>query len=384
MKKKISKKKFLILLTGFFVIFSSLIFLIEKSSNVYADKYDDEIRVRQAQNETYSARIAELNSQSLTLANNIAELETQSAYLQNQIDISQLKYDKLSNQIAQTEKQIKDSSDALGTTLADMYIDDNISTIELIASSNNISDFLDKQEFRNSIKENLSSKIAEIKKLKSQLESDKLEVEKVLNDQKIQRDELSRRQYNQAKLLADTKGQESNYQSLISVNMSKIAEAKAIQALINSRARSTGGYQIVDSGLLTSYPWNSSNCPMVGFLSSGGSNGSGGDDNGYGCRQCASYVAWRIAKETGRYYRWGNAVDFTNNAISQGYKEGDAQAGSIAVLNRGQYGHVAWVEAVDGDRVLVSQYNFDYGAGYGMYSKMWLSKSFFDHYVKII
>lgn len=384
----IIKKKYLLISIG---IISTLILgycIINNSSKVYADRYDDQIRALQAQNEVYSARIAELNSQSTTLANNLAELQAQAAVLQNQINISQAKYDKLTEQIKETEIQIKDSSDALGTTLADMYIDDSISTVELIASSNNISDFLDKQEFRNSIKDSLSAKIANIKKLKMQLESDKKEVEKVLNDQKTQRDELAGRQSAQAKLLADTRGQESTYQSLIGANQSKIAEVKATQALINARVNSSGGGILVDSGLLTEYPWNSSNCWMTWYYSNGGSDGNGGDGRGYGCRQCASYVAWRIAKETGIYYSWGNAVNFTSRAIATGYKAGPARAGSIAVMDPAtagaSQGHVAWVEAVEGNKVLVSQYNYNYGAGYGMYSKVWWSVNAFDHYVQII
>jgi len=373
---------------GFLILLAGMFFYIEKPKNVYADKYDDQIRALQAQNEAYSARISELNKQSATLANNLAELQSQESVLQNQINISQIKYDKLNEQIKDTEKQIVESSDALGNTLADMYIDDNISTIELIASSNNISDFLDKQEFRNSIKENLSSKIENIKKLKSQLEKDKQEVEKVLNDQKTQRDELARRQADQAKLLSDTRGQESTYQSLIGANQTKIAEARATQALINSRISSSGGGVLVDSGLLTEYPWNSTNCWMTWYYSNGGSDGNGGDGRGYGCRQCASYVAWRIAKETGRYYSWGNAVNFTNRAIAAGFKAGTAKAGSIAVMDPAtagaSQGHVAWVEAVSGNKVLVSQYNYNYGAGYGMYSKVWWSIDAFDHYVQII
>jgi surface antigen len=128
---------------------------------------------------------------------------------------------------------------------------------------------------------------------------------------------------------------------------------------------------------------------MWGYLSTGGADGNGGDGFGYGCRQCASYAAWRIAKETGIYYRWGNAKDFTQNARNAGYEYlgTNPQPGSIAVMDpakAGQgYGHIAWVEAVSGGMVTISQYNYDYGQGYGMYSVMTLSASSFDHYVKI-
>jgi len=144
-----------------------------------------------------------------------------------------------------------------------------------------------------------------------------------------------------------------------------------------------GGYVLINSGLLSDYGWNESNCPMWSFYSTGGADGNGGDGYGYGCRQCASYVAWKIAKETGRYYSWGNAINFTANAKAAGYVEGDPRDGSIAVMDVGYYGHVAWVEAVSDGQVLISQYNYNYGAGWGMYSEMWLPISAFDHYIHI-
>lgn len=122
-------------------------------------------------------------------------------------------------------------------------------------------------------------------------------------------------------------------------------------------------------------------------MSTGGSDGNGGDGQGYGCRQCVSYTAWKIARETGVYYRgWGNGGQWASSAISAGYKNlgRNPQPGSIAVM-WGNPGHVAWVEGVsaDGSKVTVSQYNYNYGAGYGMYSEMVLSSTFFDQYVKI-
>lgn len=176
---------------------------------------------------------------------------------------------------------------------------------------------------------------------------------------------------------------------MIKDSQAQINEARATQAALRARLNSSGGYTLIDTGSMGGYPWNAGNCPMVGYLSSGGANGSGGDGYGYGCRQCASYVAWRIAKETGVYYRWGNAKDFTNNAVNAGYEYlgMNPQPGSIAVMNpakAGQgFGHVAWVEAVSGDTITVSQYNLDYGQGYGMYSMMTMSKYAFDNFVKI-
>lgn len=359
----------------------------QMTRKVSADEYDDRINALQQDIAKYQAEGARLNSEAATLQSALAQLGNEKSAIQTQVDISQAKYDQLVAQIIETEQKIKDNQDALGKTIADLYVDDKISPIEMLASSKNIGDYLDKQEYRSSVRNELTSTITEIKDLKKSLVEKKAEVEKVLAEQKSQRDQLAAKESEKQNLLQKTQGQEAGYQQLIGNSQAAIAEAKATQALINSRASSSGGYSLVESGSLGDYPWNQSNCPMISFYSTGGSDGNGSDGMGYGCRQCVSYVAWKIAKETGKYYSWGSAVNFTGNAKAAGYIEGEPQAGSIAIMdpvNAGQsYGHVAWVENVSGNQVLISQYNWNFGTGYGMYSMMWVSSGIFDHYVKI-
>lgn len=351
-----------------------------------ADQYDDKISQLQAAMAQYQAAASQLNDQANSLSNAVAELTSEKNALQAQVDLSQAQYDKLVVQIADTEKQIKDNQDALGTTIADLYVGDEISPIEMLASSQNIGDFLNKQEYRNSVKDSLSSTIKKVKDLKAQLTQQQTDVAKVLNDQKSARDSLAAKEAEQAALLAKTQNDEATYQGLIKDSAAQIAQARATQAALNARAHSTGGVTIVDAGSLGAYPWNTSNCYVdVNAMSHGGADGNGGDGRGYGCRQCASYVAWKIASLTGRYYQWGNGGNFANAAIAAGYQNlgRSPQPGSVAVM-WGNPGHVAWVEAVSGNQVLVSQYNYNYGAGWGMYSEMWLSVNFFDQYVKIV
>ncbi|MEI6850480.1 MAG: CHAP domain-containing protein [Candidatus Saccharibacteria bacterium] len=372
----------------FFSVIVAVAVPLQMTQKVSADEYDDRINALQQDIIRYQAEGARLNGESATLKSALAQLSNEKAAIQAQVDISQAKHDQLVIQIAETEQKIIDNQGALGDIIANIYVDDKISPLEMLASSNNISDYMDKQEYRSSVRNELTSTIGEIKDLKKQLDTQKIEVTKVLEDQKAQRDSLIAKENEQQGLLQKTQGQEAGYQQLINSSQAAIAEAKATQILVNSRFNGNGGYTLIDSGSMGGYPWDSSNCAMWGYLSTGGSDGNGSDGHGYGCRQCASYVAWKIAKETGKYYSWGNAVNFTANAKAEGYVEGSAQAGSIAVMDPGKagqsYGHVAWVEANNGDgTITISQYNYNYGAGYGMYSMMVLSVNAFDHYVQI-
>ena len=352
---------------------------------VSADEFDDKISSLTRDMARFQNEADRLNGEAATLQNAVAQIQNEKNALQSQIDLNQAKYDKLVIDIAQTEKEIKENQDALGDTIADLYVDNDISPLEMLASSTNIGDFMNRQEFRNSVKEQLNGTIKTVKTLKTQLDTQKVEVDKVLTDQKSARDTLAAKEAEQSSLLAQTQNDENNYQNLIKSSADQIASAKAAQAAIRARSNATGGYQLVDAGSLPGYPWNNSNCPMQGYMSTRGSDGNGGDGHGYGCRQCVSYVAYRVAKATGVYYNnLGNGGQTAQTLVSRhGWTNlGSApQAGSVGSL-WGNPGHTAYVEAVDGNKILVSQYNYDYGQGYGMYSEMWLSASFFNQYAK--
>lgn len=367
------------------------------SKKASADQYDDKINALQQQINNYNTQAGQLNTQALTLQNAVAQLDSEKAVLQTQIDLSQTKYDQLTAQIADTKSKIQQNKDALGTTIANLYVDGSVSPLEMLASSKNISDYLDKQQYQNSVRDQLTSTIKTINDLKTKLDAEKTDVEKVLSTQKDARATLITKENDQANLLAQTQGQEAAYQNLISSNTAQIAAARATQAAIRARANSTGGYTLVDAGSLAGYPWNSSNCAMSYYYSTGGSDGNGGDGHTYGCRQCVSYVAYRVAKATGYYYDdLGNGGSAAYNLVHKhGWTDlgSTPQPGSVASL-WGTYGapyssgsnpgHTAYVEDVspDGSKVLVTQYNYDYGTGYGMYSEMWLSASFFNQYAK--
>ncbi|HVE81102.1 MAG TPA: LysM peptidoglycan-binding domain-containing protein [Candidatus Dormibacteraeota bacterium] len=88
----------------------------------------------------------------------------------------------------------------------------------------------------------------------------------------------------------------------------------------------------------------------------GGKFTIGGNGGNYAYGYCTYYVAMRRPVPSG----WGNAVSWLYNARAGGYKTGSAPAvGAIAWGGGGYYGHVAYVEAVSGDSVTVSEMNYN-------------------------
>lgn len=93
-------------------------------------------------------------------------------------------------------------------------------------------------------------------------------------------------------------------------------------------------------------------------------------------RECVSYAAWKVHQTYDSMPYWGgvgNANQWVGNAKAAGIPTGyTPKVGSVAILMNGYYGHAMWVEAVSGDMIYVSQYNYDL---HGHYSEMWVKSS---------
>ncbi len=332
---------------------------------VLADKYDDQINALQSEINGYQQQAAVLSAQADTLQKELANLANQKATIQSQINLSQAKYDKLVADIKDTEKKIADNKEALGQIIADMYVDGTITPLEMLASANNISDYVDQESMRASVQDSLSKKIDEINALKKQLEEQKKDVERVLADQKSQRDALAAKEAEQAKLLADTQGQEAAYQQLSSDRNSQISSLRAQQAAAMAAAAAAAGASNIGYGAPGGggYPAIWANAPQDSLV----------DTWGLYNRECVSYTAFRVAA-SGRYMPYfggrGHAYQWPSTAASFGIPSGSTPvAGSVAIWNVGPYGHAMYVEAVNGDgTVTVSDYNNNAdGGGWGRY-----------------
>ena len=359
-----------------------------------ADKYDDQIQALQNEINQYQSQSGVLKKKIGSLQEELTGIENQKNVIQAQINIAQIKFDQLTVQIKDTETKITTNQDTLGRTIADLYVNNTTTPIEMLASSDNIADFVDKQAYRSSVQDQLAQSITRIKKLKERLDVQKADVQRTINDQKNAKSALAETEKQKSNLLAQAAGEKDNYDKLTSDREAKKLDIQQqqqeeIAAAIAAAARANGGAgSVVLGGTSGAYPWNDSNCFVDGNAwSHGGANGSGVDGAGYGCRQCVSYVAWRAAKETGYYPRyWGNANNFPANARASGIAVGtQPRAGSAGVITAGQYGHIVWVESVDASSgtMVVSQYNYwnAGGPGWGHYSKMQVPIGTYQAYI---
>lgn len=95
--------------------------------------------------------------------------------------------------------------------------------------------------------------------------------------------------------------------------------------------------------------------------------------NRYARGNCTWYVASKRAVPS----NWGNANTWLPRARAQGYATGTIPVpGAVAWTPAGVYGHVAYVEQVNGDKVLVSEMNY---RGYNITDTRWVPSTAFKY-----
>ena len=129
------------------------------ASHVLARDYNAEIQAKQQEADNYNSEASRLGEMADSLQAELDKINGQISAIQAQISDSQKKINSLNDQIKNNEELIKHNRKAMGRILADLYVDDQISPLEMLASSKNISDYIDKQEQRNSLKTSLNYKI---------------------------------------------------------------------------------------------------------------------------------------------------------------------------------------------------------------------------------
>ena len=320
---------------------------------------NSEIAALEGQIGAYQAEAAKLRGQADSYQNEVNRLNAEKNAIQAQVNLSQAKYDKLVEDIATNERKIAEQQKVMSNAISDLSSESTTSPIELLASSKNIGDYIDQQEYSTSVRDQLETSIKRIKELKAELNRQKEEVTIVLNDQKNQRDQLAAKEAEQANLLAQTQGQEAAYQQLIGQKNAELSNKRAAQA---AAMRGAGGNEGIVYGS-SSYPWMNStmayddNCRYY-------SGGSAADPFGYCKRQCVSYVAWKLNTDgrgnrnysgLGHAYGWEYAGSYVPWS--------DVQPGDVIYWAVGGYGHVMYVEWVDGGQVGISQMNVPYDSG---------------------
>lgn len=347
-----------------------------------ADVYDQKIAAIQAQIDQYQTQASQLAQEADSLQNKIAGLQAQQSVIQAQINETQVKHDQLVSQIAANEKKIADNKSALGDTLASLYVDGSTTPLEMLASSDNIGDYVDKQTNREAMRDSLVQKITDIKTAQEELAKQKVAAENTIKDQEAQKAQLVAKQGEISQLLSETQGKEDAYNQLSAQgkaqqNDLRTQQQAAIAAALAARNNGGGGASNVVAG-------DPGHGGYPAYLDNAGQD-TLVDPWGMYNRECVSYVAWKVFQKNGYMPYWGgrgNAKDWPSNARGAGIATGSTpKVGSAGVIYAGPFGHIVWVNSINSNGTInISQYNYGYPSG--RYSEAYnVSPSAYDVYI---
>ncbi len=333
------------------------------------------------QNAAAQQSLSGLKSQAASYQDAINRLQAQIDDLQQQISSNQAQQAQLQQQIITNQQQIDQEKSSLADDVRTMYIDGQMTTIEELATSKNLSDYVDKEQYRTAVQNQLDDTIQQIAAQQVQLQQEKQQVDQLLSAENTQNTQLSSSESQQSQLLGYDQSQQDQFNSQIQTNNSQIEQLQAEKV---AQLRALGGTS--SYGGTGSYPWASAPCldgPDAGATCgnydwgypSGSSVPLGApvgpwDPWGYEYRNCTSYVAWKISSIStspiinSLISGLGNAADWPDN-VPQSWIDATPRANDAAVVPYvadGQ-GHVMFVQSVNGDGTInVSQYNVSPGA----------------------
>ncbi len=343
------------------------------SGAAYADQFDAQIAALKAQASAQQATAAGFAAQANDYQTRVNQLNAQISALQSQINLNQAQYDQVTAQIAANEANLAEKKATLGANLKSMYLDSSVTPLEMIASSNNLSDYFNQQQYQDSIKDKIQAAMADILATQKQLAIQKTQVEALLNLQNGQKQQLASARAEANQLLATASQSAAAANAQVAASNSQISSVKAQQqaALIArfGNGITSGGGAACGGG----YPGYLCNAPQDSLA----------DPWGMYNRECVSYTAFKVAASGRHMPYWGghgNANQWPDSARADGIAvDGNPQVGDVAISYAGPVGHAMYVEGVANGRIHVSQYNF--GAP-GTYSEMTISASglYFIHF----
>lgn len=354
--------------------------LVAPGSKVYAVDYNAEIKKLQTENASNESTRTSLQASAATLEAKISSLQTNIAALDGLIQSNESLRTDLTGKIAANQAEITRNSEILKVSIREMYIDGDMSMMEKMASSDSLSEYVDKEQYTISAQDEIQKTLDKISSLKKQQEQQKQQVDQLLTDSRTMQSQIAAQKEELSGLLSQNQSQQAQYSQTIATNNSQITDLERQQAEENARflreqaalaaaakakaaqtntpvvqEAAPAGVSAVNGA---NYPW--ANAPWPNDLP---------DPWGMYQRQCVSYTAWKVSASGRHMPNWGgrgNANQWDDNARAAGIPvDSNPRVGDVAVRNRGTYGHVMYVEAVNSDGSIdISQYNANWDGRY--------------------
>lgn len=298
----------------------------------------------------------QVQAQISTINDSISKINDSISTTAGQITDTQAKIDDLSAQIKKAEDDIAAQKVKMGQIIAAWYMQGDSGLLESLLGSNTISEVIDMQEQYDSVKQQVNADIDKITADQQALTSQK-------NDQLTRQQQLADLQAQQKSsksaavsesqrknnLLNMTLAQQQQYLDAAKKALQEVSRISAEEAAWRA-AQDAKSHANISTGGTGGYPYGNSDAldPWLFYQ-----------------LQCTSYVAWYWNNSGRSWYNTqpgrGDAKYWNEIAATLGHSTGSTpQVGAIiSWQNIGSHGHVAIVQAINGDgSINVSEYNW--------------------------
>ncbi|MBR3228673.1 CHAP domain-containing protein [Candidatus Saccharibacteria bacterium] len=287
----------------------------------------------------------------------VSELTAEIAKKEAEIAETEAEVKALKKQIAETEAKLQEEQEALAELLVNMHFESDAEPIQILAGSTSISDLAEKAAREEVVKEQISASATKVKEDKLALEAAKAEVEELLDQQKVARQELVGKRNEQQALVEKYENDAEAYAEVAKAAIEAQREAERAEQEAHPELYHGSAY----SGANT-YPWQG-DCPsrQDAYITYWEDAYGWHKIGGYVC-ECVSYAGWKAYEAYGVAAAWGNAYSWDDGARAAGYTvDKDPAPSTIGQVDGYPYGHVFWVESVNGDgSINVTEYNNSY------------------------
>lgn len=315
----------------------------------------------QAQADQKAKEAAQVKSQIGVIDGQISEIQAALNKTNSDVVTSQATIDDLGNQIKDQETKLAAEKTKLNEVISSWYMEGNVGFFETLFSSDSLSAMVSKQQYYDSIKQQVTLAMNQINELKAKLDAQKADQQKKMADltslqqqQVAYRKSVDGQKSLKTQLLGMTQAQQQTYLATVSKLQKEIA---SISAELYARRRAGS------SGTAGSLGYPNKVPPDVYIL----------DEWSFYMSECTGYAAWYWNERLGRrWYRGegepgtGDASNWPNLAARNGVSvHSSPQVGAIISWQAGalssQWGHVAIVEGINSDGTIdVSEYNWFY------------------------
>ena len=147
--------------------------------------------------------VEQLENEATSYQNAISILNAQINQLQTSINAETAEQAQLQQQMQAAQAELNLEKSILASDITAIYINGQMTVTEELASSKNLSDFVNAQTYRNAVQNELQTTVDKVTALQNQIQIQEQQLQMSLKDQQTQEAQLGNTQNQQQQLLGD-------------------------------------------------------------------------------------------------------------------------------------------------------------------------------------